>query len=117
MSALSDHLKETNRLLHALNEKKQKKRSVSARSNQKFSRIDKKKKRARVRALPVVLTRTAVITMMLMSIAIVLGGIEYFKKSEANAVIDSKSPFLQENSVQHEQIDDNQLLNILSKQE
>jgi hypothetical protein len=114
MSALSDQIEKTKELLSAL-DAKQKRRVVEHRTKQKFSRMGKKRKRGRVRALPLILTRSAAITLLLVSIAIVIGGIEYFSDQEANAISD-KNPVIISESVEPVGSDDALLLDLLSEQ-
>ena len=116
MSALTDQLKETNKLLSSLHGTKQRKKK-SASHAKHLSRVDgQSKKSGTVRQLPILLTRTVVITLLLVCVVIVIGGIEYFSDKEANALITSDDSLTKKNQeVVEKKLDDKQLLNILSE--
>ncbi len=115
MSALSDQLRETNKLLSGLHISKQKRRKVAERTNQKFSRVEnKKQKRSRLRTLPIVLTRTAVIAMVLLCFVVVFGTMQYLNDRSANAISNDAAKEMLHNQ-QIKGYDDSQLLDALSK--
>lgn len=116
MSALGNQLKETNKLLDALHGNKHRKDKVTNRTKQNLSRVGKQKKLGHSRTLPVILTRTIVMTLLLICVMIVIGGIEYFNEEKANALInDIRTGEQKEMLAPSEKIDDEHLLNILSK--